>query len=119
VSRVALILCGNTPIRRIHAACRSALASSLPTPTVLILIGRPFGLMLQGSRGVDTMDDQPSSVQEPWWRGKARRHHVLLKFVIICVVVALVILALVVACEQQTRRHNCKQMFDAGLCCSR
>ena len=45
------------------------------------------------------MDDQPSSVQEPWWVGNAKRHHILLKFVIICVIVAILILALVVAVE--------------------
>jgi hypothetical protein len=52
-----------------------------------------------GQRGVNTMEDQPSSAQEPWWVGKAKRHHILLKFVIICVIIALLILALVVAVE--------------------
>jgi hypothetical protein len=35
------------------------------------------------------MDDRPSSAQQPWWLGKAHRHHILIKFVIICIVVAL------------------------------
>jgi hypothetical protein len=35
------------------------------------------------------MDDKPSSVQQPWWLGKALRQHILVKFIIICVVVAL------------------------------
>ena len=45
------------------------------------------------------MDDQPSSLQEPWWVGKAKRHHILLKFVIICVIVAILILGLVIVVE--------------------
>jgi hypothetical protein len=45
------------------------------------------------------MDDQPSSVHEPWWVGKPKRHHILLKFIIICVVVAILILGLVIAVE--------------------
>jgi hypothetical protein len=40
-------------------------------------------------------DDQshrkPHSLEQPWWFGKARRQHILLKFVIICIVIALLI----------------------------
>jgi hypothetical protein len=41
-------------------------------------------------------ENQPRSLQSPWWLGKARRHNVLLKFIIICVVVALLFLGLVI-----------------------
>jgi hypothetical protein len=45
------------------------------------------------------MHEQPSSVHQPWWVGKAKRHHILLKFIIICIVVAVLILGLVIAVE--------------------
>ena len=45
------------------------------------------------------MDDRLESSSQPWWLGKAQRHHVLLKFIIICAIVALVILGLVVVVE--------------------
>jgi hypothetical protein len=35
------------------------------------------------------MDDKPPSVQQPWWLGKAHRHHILIKFITVCVVIAL------------------------------
>ena len=41
-------------------------------------------------------ENQPRSLQSAWWLGKARRHHVLLKFIIICVVVALLFLGIVI-----------------------
>lgn len=41
-------------------------------------------------------ENQPRSLQPPWWHGKAGRHHVLLKFIIICVVVALLFLGIVI-----------------------
>jgi hypothetical protein len=44
-------------------------------------------------------DFKPSSTEAPWWVGKAKRNHVLLKFIIICVVIAILILALVIAAE--------------------
>jgi len=40
-------------------------------------------------------DDKPTSLQAPFWLGKANRQHVLLKFIIICVVVAGLILGVV------------------------
>jgi hypothetical protein len=41
-------------------------------------------------------ENQPRSLQSPSWLGKAKRHHVLLKFIIICVVVALLFFGLVI-----------------------
>jgi len=41
-------------------------------------------------------ENQPRSLQSPWWLGKARRHHVLVKFIIICVVVALLFLGIII-----------------------
>ena len=41
-------------------------------------------------------ENQPRSLQSAWWLGKARRHHVLLKFIIICVVVALLFLGITI-----------------------
>ena len=41
-------------------------------------------------------ENQPRSLQSPWWLGKAKRQHVLLKFLIICVVVALLFLGIVI-----------------------
>jgi len=35
------------------------------------------------------VDDKQSSAQQPWWLGKAHRHHILIKFITICVIVAL------------------------------
>jgi hypothetical protein len=37
------------------------------------------------------MDDKPPSLQQPWWLGKAHRHHILIKFTIICAVIALLL----------------------------
>jgi hypothetical protein len=37
---------------------------------------------------------KPQSLDQPWWLGKAKRQHILLKFVVICVVIALLILGL-------------------------
>jgi hypothetical protein len=41
-------------------------------------------------------ENQPRSLQSPWWLGKAKRQRVLLKFIIICVVVALLFLGIVI-----------------------
>jgi hypothetical protein len=41
-------------------------------------------------------ENQPTSLQSPWWLGKAKRHRVLLKFIIICVVVALLFVGIVI-----------------------
>ncbi len=41
-------------------------------------------------------ENQPRSLQLPWWLGKAKRQHVLLKFIIICVVVALLFLGIII-----------------------
>ena len=41
-------------------------------------------------------ENQPRSLQSPWWLGKAKHQHVLLKFIIICVVVALLFLGIVI-----------------------
>ena len=41
-------------------------------------------------------ENQPRSLQSPWWLEKAKRQHVLLKFIIICVVVALLFLGIVI-----------------------
>jgi hypothetical protein len=38
----------------------------------------------------------PRSLDQPWWLGKAKRQHILLKFVIVCVVIALLILGIVI-----------------------
>jgi hypothetical protein len=49
-----------------------------------------------------TRDDQPrrsvtpQSLDQPWWLGKAKRQHILLKFVVVCVVIALLILGLAI-----------------------
>ena len=41
--------------------------------------------------------DQQTGSSQPWWLGKAKRKHVLLKYLIICVVIALLILGVVIA----------------------
>jgi hypothetical protein len=41
-------------------------------------------------------DEKPQSLDQPWWLGKAKRQHILLKFVVICVVIALLILGLAI-----------------------
>ena len=41
-------------------------------------------------------ENQPRSLQSPWWHGKAKRQQVLLKFIIICVVIALFFLGIVI-----------------------
>jgi hypothetical protein len=41
-------------------------------------------------------DGNPQSLDQPWWLGKAKRQHILLKFVVICVVIALLILGLAI-----------------------
>jgi hypothetical protein len=43
---------------------------------------------------------QPGSLQPQRWLGKAKRHHILLKFIISCVVVALVFLGVVIFAVQ-------------------
>ena len=48
---------------------------------------RPIGCSLLSREA--SMDDMPSSAQQPWWLGKAQRQHILLKFIVICVIVAL------------------------------
>jgi hypothetical protein len=45
-------------------------------------------------------ENQPRSLQSPWWLGQAKRHHVLLKFIIISVVVALLFLAIIIFAVQ-------------------
>ena len=45
-------------------------------------------------------DDQPSSLQQPFWLGQAKRHRVLLKFITICVVVALLFLGVIILASQ-------------------
>ena len=45
-------------------------------------------------------ENQPGSLQPPRWLGKAKRHHILLKFIIICVVVALLFLGVVIFAVQ-------------------
>jgi hypothetical protein len=42
------------------------------------------------------MDNKQSSVQQPWWLGKAHRHHILIKFITICIVIALLFLGVAV-----------------------
>ena len=42
------------------------------------------------------MDNKQSSVQQPWWLGKAHRHHILIKFITICVVIALLFLGVAI-----------------------
>jgi len=42
----------------------------------------------------DARNGKPSSLETPYWFGKATRHHILLKFIVVCVVVALLILGL-------------------------
>jgi hypothetical protein len=42
------------------------------------------------------MGDKPSSLQQPWWSGKAQRQHMLVKFMIVYVVVALLFLGVAV-----------------------
>jgi hypothetical protein len=44
--------------------------------------------------------NEPGSLQQPWWLGKAKRHHILLKFIIVCVVVALLFLGVVIFAVQ-------------------
>jgi hypothetical protein len=41
-------------------------------------------------------DEKPQSLDQPWWLGKAKRQHILLKFVVICVVIALLILGIAI-----------------------
>jgi hypothetical protein len=46
---------------------------------------------------VSTMSDtngKPQSLDQPWWLGKAKRQHVLVKFVVVCAVIAMLILGL-------------------------
>jgi hypothetical protein len=50
--------------------------------------------------GTMDQDDRPSSLQQPFWLGKAQRHHVLLKFITICVVVALLFLGVIILASQ-------------------
>ena len=45
-------------------------------------------------------EKQPESLQQPRWLGKAKRHHILLKFIIICLVVALLFLGVVIFAVQ-------------------
>ena len=52
-------------------------------------------------------ENQPRSLQSPWWLGKARRHNVLLKFIIICVVVALLFLGLVIFAVKPRGSRGC------------
>jgi hypothetical protein len=42
---------------------------------------------------------KPQSLEQPWWLGKAKRQHILLKFVVISVFIALLILGLVIAMQ--------------------
>jgi hypothetical protein len=39
---------------------------------------------------------KPTSVQQPWWLGKAQRQHILIKFITVCVVVALLVVGVIV-----------------------
>jgi len=41
-------------------------------------------------------DGKPQSLDQPWWLGKAKRQHILVKFVVICVVIALLILGIAI-----------------------
>lgn len=45
-------------------------------------------------------ENQPGSLQQPWWVGKAKRHHILFKFIIVAIVVALLILGLAVVASR-------------------
>jgi hypothetical protein len=40
---------------------------------------------------------KPTSMQQSWWVGGAKRQGILLKFIIVCVVIALIILGVVMA----------------------
>ena len=52
-------------------------------------------------------ENQPRSLQSPWWLGKAKRHRVLLKFIIICVVIALLFLGIIIFALKTRESRGC------------
>ena len=44
--------------------------------------------------------NEPPSLQQPWWLGKAHRKQILLQFIVICVIVALLFLCTVIYLSQ-------------------
>jgi hypothetical protein len=78
------------------AASPSGVFSLLPAVFAAVLKQHQVGATMNRDRPPDF---KPSSTEAPWWVGKAKRNHVLLKFIIICVVIAILILALVIAAE--------------------
>jgi hypothetical protein len=53
-------------------------------------------LRLGGSTVTSQNNGKPPSVEQPWWLGKAKRQHILIKFITICVVIALLIVGAVI-----------------------